>query len=75
MGSIHFWFGFVRLTTPGAEKSECNDHSDEPPTQKGETVVHGCQFQGDLGVRLRKVLAIPQKSRRGVSVLTTTKSP
>ena len=46
-----------------------------PLTQKDETVVHGCQFQGDLGVSLRKVLAIPQKSRRSVLVLTTTKNP
>ena len=75
LGSIDFWFGFIQLTTPGAEPSECNDPSDESSTQKGEAVVHGYQFQGDLWPGPYASAPPPQKSRRSVSVLTTTKSP
>ena len=29
-------------------------------SNKGETTVHGCHCRGDMAVRMRTVLAIPQ---------------
>ena len=33
---------------------------------KGETAVHGCHCPGDMVVRMRKVLAIPQSRSQSI---------